>query len=279
MKPVRIRKAEFDIIANLVGRIAGIHLSPNKRMMVLSRLSKRIQSLNLSSFTQYLSYLKGKGHDSGELDQMINCLTTKKTDFFREVHQFTILQRLVLPDVLRNKLAQGGGLVRVWSTACSTGEEAYSLAMVLDDFGQQRQWFSWRLLASDIDTEALKKAAAGIYPKEVVAPVQPTYQLKYLRKVRSGGEVRYRVVDALRENILFRRINLNGDPFLFREPVDIVFCRNAVIYFDEPTREQLIRKFSEIQKPGGFLFMGHSEAPIVDRLLYEPIEATVFRRR
>ena len=241
---------DFARIRQLIHQKAGIALAPGKKDMVYSRLARRVRAREFDSFTQYLHFVEGG--DERELEAFINALTTNMTSFFREPHHFQILS---------DKLAQHppGRPLSIWSCASSTGEEPYSIAMTaLDALG------SWapalRILATDIDTDVLSKARAGIYPIDQLQKI-PADRLKrfFLR-----GEGRNQGLAIMREEVRhlvhFRRLNLLDEKWPMRGRFDFIFCRNVMIYFDKQTQYAVLKKIAGCLKPGGLLFVGHSES-------------------
>jgi chemotaxis protein methyltransferase CheR len=206
-----------------------------------------------------------------ELVQMIDVVTTNKTDFFREPEHFEYLLGKALPEILR----KGGSrrAISVWSAGCSSGEEPYTLAMVLKESG-----CNFLILATDISPRVLEKARLAIYEEEQVLPVPPELKRKYLLKSKDPHKKIYRIVPELREGIRFRRLNFMDGDFGFREPMDIIFCRNVIIYFDKPTQEKLLNKFCHYLSPNGYIFMGHSESLFGMDVPLTQVVPTVYRR-
>jgi chemotaxis protein methyltransferase CheR len=180
---------------------------------------------------------------------MINQVTTNKTDFFREPAHFDYLRCKVLPELSRTRSA-----IAAWSAGCSSGEEPYTLGMVLKEFG-----CNFTILGTDISTKVLDKAKLAVYDEERIDPISPELKKKYLLASKDRIKRLYRIVPELREHVKFRRLNFMDGDFGFREPLDIIFCRNVIIYFDKPTQERLLNKFYHCLAPDGYLFMGHSE--------------------
>jgi chemotaxis protein methyltransferase CheR len=202
-------------------------------------------------------------------------VTTNKTDFFREPDHFDYLTRTVLPDwCLRHE----GARLNIWSAGCSSGEEPYTLAMVLSEYAVSHPGFDFRILATDISTRVLEKAKAAIYPEALVEPVPMNLKKKYLlrSKDRSSGMVR--IVPELREKVRFRRLNFMDQDFGMRDQLDIIFCRNVIIYFDRPTQEKLLQRFHRQMKPGAFIFMGHSETLSGLNVPLTSVYPTVYRK-
>ncbi len=263
-------EAEFRYIARLVAERTGIVLHEGKRELVYSRLSRRLRRLGLSSFAAYCRRLKGG--DEEEISELINAITTNLTAFFREPHHFEYLAREALPALTAGRPA---GTLRAWSAGCSTGEEPYSLAMVLAE-ALPPGW-DWRILATDLDTEVLAQAEAGIYPMERIGPVSEARRRRFLVRGRGPRAGQVRVVEELRRRIVFRRLNL-VEPWPVRGPFDLIFCRNVVIYFDKATQRRIFEGFAARQRPGAFLFIGHSETLYGVSRAYERVGNTVYRR-
>ena len=204
---------------------------------------------------------------------MIDEVTTNKTDFFREPAHFKFLVDKALPELIRRKRS-----VTVWSAGCSTGEEPYTLAMVLKDYGDSIPGFGFLILATDISTAVLEKAQRAIYEEEKVIPVPAEFKRRYLLKSKDRARKVVRITPELRASVRFRRLNFMDNDFGFREPMDIIFCRNVIIYFDKPTQEKLLNRFCRHLAPGGYVFMGHSEALIDMKVPLVPVAPTVYRK-
>ena len=280
MEEYPLSDLEFQLLRKLIYSLTGISLSDAKRQLVKSRLQKRLRALNLDSFHAYHGYLTARGEEDPERTFFINCVTTNKTDFFREPHHFDFIAKKLIPTLV--KQADAGGRerkLRVWHAGCSTGEEPYTLAMTLDQaFHKQGVW-DWRQLASDIDTGVLAHAERGVYERERVAPVPEPLLRRYFLKGTGAQSEAVRVKQELREHITFRKINLLDDLWPFRPgfQFDIIFCRNVVIYFDKPTRQRLFARYQEALKPGGYLFIGHSESLLGISDAFTSLGQTVYR--
>ncbi len=240
---------DFSRLKGFIYAECGIKITDAKKTMLEARLQKRLRKLDLASFSQYCDYLFSPKGIEEELTDMINQVTTNKTDFFREPAHFAYLTGEVLPKIARIKRT-----VVVWSAGCSSGEEAYTLAMVLKEFGGD-----FVILATDISTRVLDKAKLAVYDEERIDPIPPELKKKYLMASKDRVKKLYRITPDLRAHVRFRRLNFMDDDFGFREPIDVIFCRNVIIYFDKPTQEKLLNKFYHCLSPHGYLFMGHSE--------------------
>jgi len=248
---------EFRLFQSLVQREIGIFLPDSKKALVVSRLSKRLRTLGLQSFGAYYDAVEA---DRAERTLMLDCICTNETRFFREPRQFEFLEQDVLP---RWRAAGDGGQrpkrVRAWSAACSTGEEPYSLAMMLRTHFPAEGGWAVEVLASDISTRALDAAREGVWPMQRAETIPPAYLRAYmLRGVRSE-EGKARAHPALKSSIKFISVNLNDSRYPVDGNFDLVFCRNVLIYFDRDTKAAVVDRLSRHLAPGGILFLGHSE--------------------
>lgn len=273
---VSMSAKEFRLISRLVEGTCGIKMPEAKKNMLESRLQKRLRNLELRSFKEYYDLLVGPQGKRGEMARMIDAVTTNKTDFFREPAHFRYLERRVLPELV------GSGAVRslrIWSAGCSSGEEPYTLAMVLREYGDIHIPFPFSILATDICTTVLEKAAKGIYEEEKIIPIPDAMRRKYLLRSKDRSKGLVRVAPELRSQVLFRRLNFMDETFNISDPMHIIFCRNVLIYFDRETQEKLLNKFCRHLVPGGYLFLGHSETingmvvPVVQ------VESTIYRKQ
>jgi chemotaxis protein methyltransferase CheR len=240
---------DLERLRRLVYQQAGIVLSPEKKLMLEGRLRRRMARLKIGSYRQYCEYVfEDAGHESEELVHLIDVVTTNKTDFFREKVHFDFLAAKALPELTAQ--ASGRPLL-IWSAGCSTGEEPYTLAMVLSEYRQWHPGFHFRILATDISTAVLEKAERGVFHSDVTQPVPHDLLRRYFMRSRDTDSGLLRVVPELRDTIEFRRLNLMEE-FGIAEPVDAIFCRNVIIYFDRPTQEQLLTRFSRRLVPGGY---------------------------
>ena len=235
----------------------GIKMPPAKKTMLQARLQKRLWKLDIDSFHTYYEYVFSPEGRENELPHMIDVVTTNKTDFFREPNHFDFLVERVLPELLNNQGPEKR--VTLWCAGCSTGAEPYSLAMVLRNYAEQIQDFQFFILGTDISTRVLEKAKLGIYDEETVEPVPAEFRKKYLLKSKEKDKALVRLVPEIRSNVRFRRLNLIKNDFGLRETMDIIFCRNVIIYFNRETQEQVINRLYHHLAPGGYLFTGHSE--------------------
>ncbi|AZZ90004.1 protein-glutamate O-methyltransferase CheR [Hahella sp. KA22] len=230
----------------------GIVVQDNKYEMFYSRLAKRVRALKLSNFDQYVAYLER--HKDEEFTHFINALTTNLTSFFRENHHFVFLRDKVVPEYAKAGVKE----FRVWSAGCSTGEETYSIAMTLAEATEATK-MSWRITASDIDTEVLSKAQRGVYPLERVESIPAAVKKRWFLRGKGANAGMARVSSELQKNIEFMQVNLIK-PFSFQHKFHVIFCRNVVIYFDRETKQKLIARYADSLVDKGYLIMGHSES-------------------
>lgn len=268
---------DFRRLGELIHNISGIKVSDPKKTMIESRLQRRLKKLGMQSIQEYLDYLFSPDGMQDELINMIDEVTTNKTDFFREPGHFDFLTKHALPEMIEAHSEEIHKKLTIWSAGCSSGEEPYTLAMVLSEFASQRR-FSFLILATDISKSMLEKAALAIYDAERIAPVPVDLQKKYLLRGKDRTQRRFRVVPELRQLVKFRILNFMDSDFGFREPIDIIFCRNVIIYFDKKTQEELLRKFCNSLTSRGYIFMGHSETLFGMDLPLVQVAPTIYRK-
>jgi chemotaxis protein methyltransferase CheR len=251
---------DFVRLSRFIHQQYGIHLTPAKKSLLEGRLRKRMKQCNISSFSDYCNYIFTDQGMAEELVYMIDAVTTNKTDFFREPYHFEFLTLQALPQLIGKQNASFRKKIKAWSAACSTGEEPYTLAMVLSEYALSSPGFDFSILATDISTKVLDIAQTAIYEEEKVSPVPYAMRKKYLLRSKDPNKKVVRITPELRNRIAFRRFNLMDKRTPVSEPLDIIFCRNVMIYFDTETQERLIRQFHSLLTPGGYLFMGHAES-------------------
>ncbi|MGE5400504.1 MAG: CheR family methyltransferase [Ignavibacteriales bacterium] len=275
---VSLSQSEFNKLSTFIYNQCGIKMPPTKKIMLEARLRKRLKDLSLKTFPEYCDFLFSKQGMEEELVHMIDVVTTNKTDFFREPHQFTFLLENVLPELVDKYGVGVRRKFRTWSAGCSSGEEPYTLAMVLSEFGEQFEQFDYSILASDISTLVLEKAMLGIYDMQKVEPVPLHLKKKYLLKSKDPKQQVVRIVPELRKKLELRRINFMDDDLGITERQDVIFCRNVIIYFDKPTQEKLIKKLISFLLPEGYLFLGHSETLFSMDLNLEQVAPSTYRK-
>jgi chemotaxis protein methyltransferase CheR len=265
--------ADFERIRALVREHTGIALSEAKRQMVYGRLVRRLRALKLASFAEYVGLLERA--DPQELQEFSNAITTNLTSFFRESHHFDYLAEQVLPAIAVPP--EANARLRIWSCACSSGEEPYSIAMVLREQQARLTGVDARILATDLDSNMLATAAAGIYSTERLQGLSPARTAQFLLEGAGARQGTAKVSAALRQLITFKQLNLMHE-WPMRGPFDAIFCRNVVIYFDLETKRSLFERMAQLQPPGAILFLGHSESMYRISDQYELIGRTIYRR-
>lgn len=272
MIPLTITEQEFRQLAAYIHRNYGIHLKEEKKTLLVGRLQQQLQARQLSSFSDYYRYLLSD-RTGQAATELINSVSTNHTFFMREANHFHYLRDEVLP-ALQNRIKDHD--LRIWCAGCSTGEEPYTIAMIIDEFfGSKRFGWDTSLLATDISTKALQGAIKGSYPSDWVAPLPPAWKANYFKKLSDGN---YSIVDRIKKEIVFRKFNLIEPAYPFKRRFHAIFCRNVMIYFDGPTKDAIIRKFYDATEPGGYLFIGHSEALERHQYGYKYVMPSVYRK-
>ena len=255
-----ITDRQYTLLRQLVHREAGINLGPAKRELLVGRLSRRLRELGLTSFGDYYDYVVGRG-GVAELTQLLDLVATNETHFFREPAHFDFIERQLCSAWAAG--AEAGArsrTVRLWSAACSTGEEPYSLAMLLLARLPAEAGWSVEILATDISTRVLQRAEAAVWPGEKAREIPTPYLKRFMLRGVGTQEGRMKAGPELRAAVQFRRLNLNDDRYAVGAPFDMIFCRNVLIYFDPPTKAGVVRRLSEHLAPGGHPVLGHSES-------------------
>jgi chemotaxis protein methyltransferase CheR len=273
MNDFLLTDADFSRLCELVREHAGIALSEAKRQMVYARLVRRLRALKLASFADYVELLERA--DSVEVEEFTNAITTNLTSFFRESHHFDYLAAHVLSAIAAR--AGASGRLRIWSCACSTGEEPYSIAMVLREQQALLSGIDCKILATDLDSNVLATGAAGVYPAERLQAVSKTRAAQFFSSEGAPAQGTVKVAASLRQLITFKQLNLTQE-WPMRGPFDAIFCRNVVIYFDLETKRALFERMAQLQPPGAILFLGHSESMYRISERYELIGRTIYRR-
>lgn len=273
----RLGRRDFEKLAALVEASTGIQMPPTKHTMLEGRLRRRLRALGMAGFDQYNRYLFDEGGLAEELTSLIDIVTTNKTEFFREPKSFAILVERALPDLV----ARGIGVerpLRAWSAGCSIGAEPYTLAMVLADAGATRPGFQYRVLGTDVCTDVLATAKKAIYPEEMAGPIPPDARRRHLLRSVDRSAQLVRVAPELRGLVEFSRLNFMDADYGFRIAHDIVFCRNVIIYFNTEVRRTVLGRICSYLRPGGYLFMGHSETITGIELPVRQVAPTVYVR-
>ena len=265
----------FTKFRTLIYDKTGISLSTEKKELLHARLGKRLRACGLSSFEEYYN-LVVNNQQSDEFTHFVNSVSTNFTSFFREQAHFSLLQEIIVPQF--QELHQGNrNPFTVWSAACSSGEEPYTLAMILEESFRNSNGRAFRIMATDISTKVLAQAKRGVYPTDRMDNVPDVFLRKYFQRGvgKSAGFVR--VKKEIRQHINFMYFNLM-DRFPWQSEIDVIFCRNVMIYFDRNTQQQLVDKFYDCLVPGGYLIIGHSESISSFQHKFHQNGATVFRK-
>lgn len=269
-KIVRMTDAEFADLTGFVKQKYGIDLT-KKRVLIESRLSFELSQRGFTSFRQYLDSVK-QDQSGNEMTLMLNKLTTNLSFFMREQEHFTFMEQELIPYFLKTRK---NNEFRIWSAGCSSGQEAYNIAMVLDQyFGARKGNWDTTILATDISMKVLTKAQKGIYTEQELSGLPAAWRSKYLTSRPDGT---FQICDRIRKEVVFRPSNLM-EPFHFKRPFDLIFCRNVMIYFDGPTKDSIINKFYNATSEGGYLFIGHSES-IGNNTRYKYVKPAIYQRR
>jgi chemotaxis protein methyltransferase CheR len=264
----------FARIAAHIYERAGIIISENKRTMLESRLRRRLAVVCAQDLNAYCEKVFSGALGDGEEEHLINAITTNKTDFFREPKHFDYMMRHIVPELTDS----GARRIKVWSAACSTGAEPYTIAMLLDDKLTGRTATGFEIIATDIDTNVIDTARRGIYDIELIEPVPARLRSKYVMMPHDAGRGEVRIAPKLRSAIAFGRMNLMDARYPADRDHDMIFCRNVLIYFDKVTQETVVNRLCEHLKPGGHLFLGHAESVLGFDVPLTQVANTVFRR-
>lgn len=256
MRSTQIPSSIFRKISNYVQDNYGIQLPPEKKMMVEGRIRKRMKDAGIEDFTDYVQFAFSPAEEKKERIQLVNAITTNKTHFFREHAHF---------DFLKDYLSSHGGTLNVWSAGCSSGEEVYTLAIVLSELGKHQSIVDFTITGTDLSTQVLDKAARGIYPENAIENLPLSLKQKYFLKSKDRKNRTAKVSPMLRKKVLFKKLNFMDAYYGFTAPFDIIFCRNVLIYFDKITQTKVLDKLVTNLAQEGLLFLGHSESmPILN---------------
>ncbi len=268
-----LRDAEFEFIRHVVIENAGIALGPNKRQLVQGRIARRMRELGLGSYEAYCEHVREAGPE--ELVGLINALTTNVTSFFRENHHFEALASYMLPEAMQRNAASRR--IRIWSAGCSTGEEAYCLAMIAAEAMPATPRWDLKILATDIDSNVIAEAQRGVYPIDRVSAIPESRLRRFFRRGTGSQSGNARVRSEITQLVTFRPLNLMHE-WPMRGPFDVIFCRNVMIYFDQPTRERLVNRFAQLLAPNGYLCIGHSESIHGATMPFKSVGKTIYKR-
>lgn len=275
--PVQLKDKDFYRISSFIEKNTGIRMPETKKMMIQARLLRRLKLLNFTNFSDYIDYVFSSG-DKDEIISMTDVLTTNLTEFFREKEHFNVMMKTVLPSLSASGVARPS----LWSAGCSTGEEAYTLSIVMQEYIRQRpgKFSGYDILATDISTRVIDEAEQGIYPVETVEKLSDELKRRYfLRSRPDSGQNLVRIKPATRDKVIFRHLNFMDTSYQISDSKNIIFCRNVLIYFNKQIQSEVIQKLLQHLDKGGFLFLGHSETILGMNLPLEPIAPTVYRKK
>lgn len=265
----------FQRLAAFIQDYSGIKMPANKRTMLEGRLRRRMRANRIEDVNDYCHYLFEEDGMTAEVIHLIDAVTTNKTEFFREPAHFNFLTERGLAALA----ASGRREIKIWSSACSTGAEPYTIAMVMDEFCAAQRGVDYSILCTDICTEVLGQAIAGRFSEQMIEPVSASRRQRYVMRARDRARSEVRIVPQLRSKLAFARLNLMDDAYPVENDLDIVFCRNILIYFDKPTQARVLQRLCSHLRPGGYLFLGHSESIVGIDLPVVQIANTVFQKR
>jgi chemotaxis protein methyltransferase CheR len=276
LQEITLGEQEFRLISDLVYKHCGINLHDGKKELVRARLAKRLRESRFDNFSDYLRYVLDDP-TGREFSILVDSLSTNLTRFFREEQHFEYMRSQWLPRILEAKQSRHNLRIRGWSAGCSTGEEPYSIAINLLEAIEGKGHWDVKLLATDVSTRVLEQAQRGVYEKDRIEPIPLPLRNKYLTRVREGGREMYEVAPSLRSVLIFRYLNLMQD-WPLKGPLDFIFCRNVMIYFDKPTQGRLINRFYDLLAPGGVLFTGHSESLTGIEHRFRYVQPTIYTK-
>jgi chemotaxis protein methyltransferase CheR len=275
---IGLSEHDFNRLTRLIHEYSGITIVAAKRIMLEGRIGRRVNALELNGFREYCDYLFSSRGMQEELTPMIDAVSTNKTDFFREPTHFDFLREKA---VLSLRKTHDAGITRkfnIWSSACSSGEEPYTMSMVLAEIAATDSQFQYAVYATDISTRVLNIAQTAIYSHETVEPIPLALRKKYLLKSRDKDQGLVKIAPTIRDKVSFRKLNLMDATYGMKHPMDVIFCRNVIIYFDRPTQKAIIHKLCSNLIPGGYLIMGHSETLTNMKINLQYVAASAYQK-
>lgn len=270
----QLSRRDFERLARFIYDYSGIKMPPTKSTMLEGRLRRRVRACGLMGFDDYCAYLFEEDGLQTEAIHLIDAVTTNKTDFYREPNHFKYMAETALPAYAEDGVTR----LRLWSAACSTGAEPYTIAMVMEEFINSGRRMDYKILATDLSTEVLETARTGIYHRDILAPVPPGQRTRYVMQPKDGSRPDVRIHPSLRSRVAFARLNLMDKRYPVGDPMHMIFCRNVLIYFDKPTQEKVLARLCDCLLPGGYLYIGHSESAAGMNLPVTQVANTVFRK-
>ncbi|OFY84231.1 MAG: chemotaxis protein CheR [Bacteroidetes bacterium RIFCSPLOWO2_12_FULL_35_15] len=270
----KMSESDFKVLSEFIYKEYGIKMPPSKKILLESRLQKRLKANHIDTFKEYCEYVFSEKGNETEIVHMIDVVSTNKTDFFRELAHFEYMNEVLLPSFT----SQNSNEIKIWSSACSSGEEPYTIAMVMSEYNLQHSPINFHILGTDISSAVLHKAENAIYAEDRIKEIPHSILRKYFLKSKDLTKPTVRVVSEIRKKVAFCRLNLMADNYPISESFDIIFCRNVLIYFDRITQEKVIGKLCEKLKPNGTFFLGHSESLLGMDLPLKNIKPTIFKK-
>lgn len=272
---IKMTTEDFNRLSKYIYNELGIKMPIEKKLMLQSRLHKRLSELHMGNFKDYLDFVFSKEGKITELKTVTDLVTTNKTDFFREPGHFTFLKDVVLPELVEKKKQKK---IKFWSAGCSSGEEPYTLAMTLNDYLEGVNGYNYSIHATDLSTRMLEKASLAVYGLDRVKDIPLSTKKKYLLKSKDPQNKSVRIVPELRKKITFQHLNFMDHSYYVDDDFDAIFCRNVIIYFDRATQEMVINKLAAHLKPGGYFFLGHSESITNMDIPLKHLKPTIFQK-
>ena len=283
MNPTASRMSDttFRQLGSFIHSELGIKMPMTKKQMVESRLRKRLIKLGMKSYEEYCKFLFSPGGAGKELNEFINQVTTNKTDFFREPAHFSYLEHQALPKLIHKHKGGTYKTIRIWSAASSRGHEPYTIAMVLSEFARKnpQMTLNINILGTDISTRVISESQKAVYDHDEITPVSNDLRKKYLLRSKNFKDNLVRIVPKLRRMVTFKRMNLMAETWDIKSGLDIVFCRNVMIYFDRKTQDKLLYRICEKLRPDGYLFMGHSEVIHGRKFPLVSVAPTIYKKK
>jgi chemotaxis protein methyltransferase CheR len=270
----KLTNAEFKKLSEFIFKEYGIKMPDVKKTMLQSRLQKRLRALQMTTFNEYVDFVFSKKGQTDEVIHMMDVVSTNKTDFFREPVHFDFLSSHIVPEFMNSPGSRRP--LKIWSAGCSSGEEPYTIAITLTELKQDFPGLDFSILGTDISTQMLQTGINGIYKESRVATIPMSLKRKYFLKSKDRVSPTVRIIPELRKKIIFQRLNFMENAYSLNDTFDIIFCRNVLIYFDQVTQENVIRKLTYRLKPNGYFFLGHSESITNFQLPLKQIKPTIF---
>lgn len=265
---------EFKVLSNYIQTNYGIKMPPAKKIVLQGRLQKRLKKLQLPDFKTYTDFVFSK-EGEGEIIHMMDVVSTNKTDFYREPAHFEFLEEVLLPQLHSENSRK---TIKVWSAGCSSGEEPYTLAIVFSEFKAKHPGFDFQIVATDISTQMLQNGANGIYKEEKINIIPMNLKKKYFLRSKDRTNPVVRVVKPLRDKVAFKRLNFMDNTYQMNDSFDIIFCRNALIYFERDNQEMVINKLCQKLNPESYFFLGHSESITNMNVPLRSVKPTIFKK-